>query len=324
MDSHSSAAAKEFKLEIRFAGLCFFLFDKGNQKTAVILPDARAKLPKKKGGTLCHRDGTPARPHIGYLRFDLRNVEPGLAGSLGNQGNENPAYHVIHPLDRQHVTLSILNGNTDPGFPADDPYPRIDDKVIPHVHAFAPCLQPNPEILFDKKENPALARIDLSGGNFSAPEGSTTWAIEKTLAPINFPGQALDDPFEGNFTKETTWTLHCKGDGITITLKQFGEPFEQKVTLKPRPGSNKITVHIGNLCCENPFDLEELKPKVPVQPEEDEDFKWFYTLLQLDPTREHRLDFRARLPRPCPQRKDGDGEEGDLQGCTSLRGSATL
>ncbi|HEY4302860.1 MAG TPA: hypothetical protein VGM82_00225 [Gemmatimonadaceae bacterium] len=312
---------KDFTLEVNFSGLCFFLFDAQPPRTTIVLPDARVKSENSIAhpdptGPLVHLDGSDARAHVGYLRFNLLNrASPSSDEAFGSALDE-PSYHVIHPFHREQITIEPLDAA-----PVDDDpsptFPDISFESLPRLDKFAVCLRPKPALLARTPDQSVLARLTLDAGQYTVTESELKWSIPCDLMPAGPADDPRKTPYSGHFGRDMVWRRRYTGKGIRITFAPFDGGKQQIVELTPIDADGrKIKLNIGNLCCDNPFDMTEMRPLQTEYLEPDEDFKWFYQMLEANP--KHQVSFPAPLPVPRPNSGQGGGREGDLQGCTKL------
>ena len=140
-----------FELRVELSGLCLFVTDGDRPKVAVLMPDARLK----EGATLKALDNSDAKAHVGYLRFDLANLDSGAVGaSLPASKDVTPSFEVVHLLDREEIQFGL-----------DGEASTLDNKLqIPDFTRFADALELNPAHLQASPPAPLLARHDRHDG----------------------------------------------------------------------------------------------------------------------------------------------------------------
>lgn len=275
-----------FTLKVQFTGLCAHVVHPKEPWVAVLMPDGRFHGAAKR-----HPDGTPAVPHVGYLRVDLANVMGISSGARlqkgqrpGNQRGtfDGPFFEILHRFGNLGHPLG--GGQTlDFGLPPDSSAPVVNIKLprIDHVARNIP-LRPD---LFTKQagavaksppetseRSPLLFRTLLRGGTLETMPGAPTetWSIDRRLNQD--PGVPIVAPFSG----EVLWTRRVEGTNqMTITLTDFDGSNEVKVPLTAVDG--EINLKIANLCAENPLEWDDFH--IRTASNEDSDYKWFYQLL---------------------------------------------
>src|SRR5262245_13245365 len=97
---------KWFDLRIEFSGLCLFVRRKDRKRVSVLLVDAR-RQPNLQ--PMQHDAGSPAEPHVGYLRFDLGNALPGFLPAYSN--SNAPSSEGVHRFNREELDLGLDDSN---------------------------------------------------------------------------------------------------------------------------------------------------------------------------------------------------------------------
>ena len=290
-----------FELRVELSGLCLFVTDGDRPKVAVLMPDARLK----EGATLKALDNSDAKAHVGYLRFDLANLDSGAVGaSLPASKDVTPSFEVVHLLDREEIQFGL-----------DGEASTLDNKLrIPDFTRFADALELNPAHLQASPPAPLLARTFLRGG---AVTSTMVEARKYEIAPLD-PANAA---FSEEYGSQTWWTRTVVGHALTLRLAKFDGSGVVEIPLRPtldENGALAITIKLANLCAKNPLEWGSLEPSTIAAP--DIDFKWLYTLLQKK-TGATIVFPPADLPHPDPKWNAG---EGILQDCFSGTISAKL
>jgi hypothetical protein len=258
-----------FTLQVDFAGLCFHLFHPDGRQVGVIMPDARLHAPDDR---LTHPDGTDAKPHVGYVGFDLADAGfnvPRGPRSDPNLPTDSPQYEVVHLFDHEELDFGLdFNGAM-----------SVPEFVVADTAKFAPELIPLPAMFGRNPPAALLMRTILRGGQFKAVADLEQWFFEKTFTPDR------PDFYVGNFSGSSRWTRTVKAEHLTLKIKKFDGTVKTEIEL--RPGDDRrIRLKIANLCENNPLEWEELGIRL-TSPEHpfDDDFKWYYHLLK-HPTRD--------------------------------------
>jgi hypothetical protein len=235
----------EFELRVKFTGLNLFLAHKDLVQVAVLQPDCQ------NGADMAHQDGSNGVPHVGFLKFDLANLEPAAANDvLRGQG--------VYRFKQQ--TLDFGLGDDGPiSVPTDFP--------LPDFALFAPNLTVRSD-LFSASPSPLLMRVILRSGAIKDPFGNTARAMPQVLNP-------RPAAYERQFRDDVTWIRTVKDDHVTLTIRSFAGADVARVTLKPVAGVVALT--IANLCSDNPLQWPEFGFDQVAS--DDEDFKWLYRLL---------------------------------------------
>jgi hypothetical protein len=247
-----------FELRIEFSGLCLFIVNADRTRVGVVMPDARER---PNIATMRHVDNTVAVPHAGYLRFDLRDLQPGVPDIPGGTANNGPRYEVVHRFDAEAIDLGLGREQTKVG---------IDELLFPHFKSIDGRLDLLPGLFGDAPPEQLLMRTVLTGGTFTSHSCGSNW----TFPTID---TSTGTPYQGQFANYVVWTRTMGGDSLTLTVAPFkkGEP----TTLRLKPRNGLLQLKIANLCAENPLEWRELKLRT-VSSDEDLDFKWLYRLMK--------------------------------------------
>ena len=247
-----------FELRIEFSGLCLFVVNAERTRVGVVMPDARER---PNIATMRHLDNTVAVPHVGYLRFDLRDLQPGVPDIPGGNGNNGPRYEVVHRFGGEALDLGLGREQSKVG---------IDELLFPNFMSIDGRLALLPGLFGDAPPEQLLMRTVLTGGTFTSHSGGSNW----TFPTID---TSAGSPYQGQFANYAVWTRTISADSLTLTIAPFkkGEP----TTLRLKPNNGVVQLKIANLCSENPLEWRELKLRT-VSGDEDLDFKWLYSLMK--------------------------------------------
>jgi len=296
MNARDHNAAGEFSVDIELSGIGLYLWDAERTKVTLVLPDGRDNGKESK-----HLDGTRAVPHAGYLRFDLRNLNPELKGLNVARRVGSPAWEVVYRFHHEEIRL---------GLPEADGSIR-GDLVVPDFSDFAPLLEPIPNLLAPVPPNMVLMRTELIGGEFTTILDTGSWEIPRHLADGARPKAQ-------RFGSEVHWTRTLKGDCLDLRVVPFADQDEAvDIRLYPILEENasipSIQLKIANLC-ENPLEWTELGESDVTTP--DDDFRWLYRLLRPRPRTDPR--FRNLCPVPVPIIRSTT-KHGSLRKCFSAQ-----
>lgn len=247
-----------FDLRIEFSGLCLFIVSEDRKRVGVAMPDAREK---PNIATMRHVDSTVAVPHVGYLRFDLRDLQPGIAGIPSGSGTNGPSYEVVHRFSGEALDL---------GLGRDQSEVDVKELLFPNFKSIDRRLSTLPGLFGDAPPEQLLMRTILTGGAFTSHSGGSNWTFPTIDAQAG-------GPYQGQFANYVVWTRTINGDSLTLTVAPFkkGEP----TTLHLKPKGGLLQLKMANLCSENPLEWRELKLRT-VSVDEDLDFKWLYRLMK--------------------------------------------
>jgi len=247
-----------FELRIEFSGLCLFVVSDDRKRVGVAMPDAREQ-PNL--ATMRHVDNTVAVPHVGYLRFDLGDLQPSVPGISSGNGNNGPRYEVVHRFSGESLDLGLGREQSAVG---------VDELVFPNFKSIDGRLTALPGLFGDAPPEQLLMRTVLSGGNFTSHSGGSNW----TFPTIDTPAGS---PYQGQFANFAVWTRTISEESLTLTIAPFKKGEPTSLHFKPRNGV--LQLKIANLCSENPLEWRELKLRT-VGGDEDLDFKWLYRLMK--------------------------------------------
>jgi hypothetical protein len=264
-------------------------------EVGIVLPDARVHKWRE---ILHHEDKSVARPHVGYLRFDLANL--GVAVPAGPRPSDDlpiddPQYEVVHLFNFEELDFGL----------EDDQPLDIPQLIVAEVEKFATGLVPRPGLFGSAPPEQLLMRTVLRGGTYESPGDRVNWMFERTLDPNR------TTPYVDRFAGNALWTREVNADQLTLRLRGFTSGQETSITLRPGP-DGFIRLKIANLCTENPMEWEELGIRDVPRTHVDDDFKWFYKLLQ-HPTlsfEQLRTQFRLIDGLPHPKRDPNDVSNG--------------
>jgi hypothetical protein len=242
-----------FELHVEFAGLCLYVVHEDENRVAVLMPDARPSgNPDRK-----HVDGSPAEPHVGYIRLDAANLPERMPAP--SRPDKDPRYELIHRLDRQVVLF-------DDAF---EPEPMEAGLVVPKFDEFAPELELLPDLFGPTPEPALLMRSILNGGTLNSELTDETWKLPGHLNP-GAP------EMEGKFASSVTWIRTVQGSSTAIRIADFAGNVEQEFFLAPVEGESEVHVKVANLCAHNPLEWDDMPLRKVMG--DDKDFKWLYEL----------------------------------------------
>ena len=252
-----------FELLVEFAGLCLYMRDPRDQKVAILMPDARKDAPPQ------HPDGEDGEPHVGYIRFDLANLNvDGMRlpspGKLDN-GSGSPPNEIIHRFSGQQLDFGL----------EPDERPMTLDIGVPRFNDFAGVLKPVRGLFAERPPRDLLMRTIISGGKIVSDRKGKTWQFSSVLQ-----SDSSSPTYSGQFAGFTLWHRTVDADGLTVTISNFDGTPPLQIPLKPRDidGRSVIAIKVANLCSNNPMEWDEYPIRTVV--EHDLDFKWLYRLLQ--------------------------------------------
>lgn len=293
-----------FELEVEFSGLCMYLVDTDNQRAAVLMPDCR------KGVDPVHADRQKGVHHVGYLRFDLANLE-GVGGVPEGTAAGGPRYEVVHRFHFQQLEFPYL-----PDGPVKIPGNGLG---FPEFDEFTQDLELKPGMFSDDPPKVLLMRTILKGGEMDSGR-QKNWR----LPPVLKPGSN----YIGHFASDAIWVCPVPGDSLTVRIAGFDGADPVEFVLRPVEGEEVVHLKIANLCAVNPLEweeleLEELTVAGDGQDEEtrDRDFKWLYRLLEsTSAPLPARLGENPDLPVPVLEPDQGAG----VQGCMGAVKTTTI
>jgi hypothetical protein len=288
------------ELLVEFAGLCLYVGDPKNNHVTILMPDAR------QGAKPLHQDGEEGQPHVGYIRFDLANLDVDGIGTVHpgplDDGSGSPPNEIIHRFDRHQLTFDFVAEDRDGGKMAID-------IGVPNFNKFAPSLEAIPHLLTTNPPEALLMRTRISGGSIKATGLGKTWEFSSVLSPAR-PKQS----YRGQFAGFALWRRPIKARKVTITISDFaGKPVLQ-IPLKTRTidGKEVIAIKVANLCSHNPLEWGEFPIRSVVK--HDLDFKWLYRLLTPKGEKFDTVLAGAELPFPRAMPNQAFGDEDCMGG----------
>ncbi|HEX6040573.1 hypothetical protein [Longimicrobium sp.] len=294
-----------FTLEVTFSGICVYVVDEAKKRVGVLMPDARLM-----SGTANHDDGDKGEAHVGYLRFDLADLDSRFKPS----GGDHPSNEVIHQFDREELTFTLTGDHGAatapslnlPQFEQIAPAPDGQHPQRTGIQLRQGLFDPTPPA-----NAHVLMRTLVSEGTFTGTT-SEHWAFDDVLAPG-------ETPYEGDFATEVVWT--CPVDTVTLKLRRFTDGREIAFPLTPAdPAADPVVrVKVANFCETNPLEWQNLGLRAVGQA--DPDFKWLYHLLDpMSGTWKDVLGDQKKFPFPIKGvALDGLGVEDCLGG--QIKGS---
>jgi hypothetical protein len=288
-----------FELRVEFAGLCLYMIDPKKKKVAIVMPDARKDAEPE------HEDGEDGDAHVGYIRFDLANLDvPGMTGvtpGKPDDGSGRPLNEVVHHFAGQELDFGLGKDSLD-----------SIDIGVPNFDKFADLLKPVDKMFDPVPPNDLLMRTTLSGGTIEAHGLGKTWAFSPALHST-----AGDNVYSNQFAGFALWTRTVDDDHLTITISNFNGGPEVRIPLKPVDidGKNIIAIKVANLCAHNPLEWREFPLRTVVK--HDLDFKWLYRLLtpKTGMGNYKKVLAGAELPFPRAIPNQAFGDEDCMGGC---------
>jgi hypothetical protein len=237
------------------------------EEFAVLMPDARKRQNPM------HVDGTRGEAHVGYVRFDLANLDldTGVEPAIVEDDVGRPRNEIVHRLDGEVLDFGIGEEQLAVDY----------DLAIPSFNKFADSLAPIGN-LFDEQKTPGnlLMRTRLSKGEIHAMGSGKIWTIPSRLNTT--PNGGHTNQFGGY----AVWTRPIDSDKLTVTMKKFDGTVGATIPLRARrvrsldgKEQNMITIKISNLCAHNPLEWRDDYP-TRTAGGKDIDFKWLYRLLE--------------------------------------------
>jgi hypothetical protein len=300
----------EFTLRIDFTGICLYLWGKEREYVTVVMPDAAirsGKLPSP------HPDGTPAAPHAGYVRLDLRNLATQVTYDEPRRSVEDPSYEVVHRFRNEELVLSVRHGDGRDGQAGLPPAREVGGEIgLPDLPEFAPVRRPIAGLENDPPPRGVLMRTRIVGGSFRTPREVLKWKIDGDLRE----DQKMTKPDLGG---DIIWERTLRGAGMDVVLSRFDGKGTVRIPLvpvAPRKGATpEIRLKVANLCS-NPLEWPELD--IPRDAVADVDFKWLYRLLE--PRDNVSVDDFPKYLCPVPEPvRQPDEDEGERQDCFGLQ-----
>jgi hypothetical protein len=299
-----------FTLRVEFSGPCLYVVDtpevedgkKFAARLGVVIPDCRLPSDRKKPN---HKDEEPAEPHVGYLRMDMADLNPGFPPS-----EDGSTYELVHRFTGQvlkFIETPAEERSESGGAPAEEGEGQAGGQTgsaasnrieitglnVPDFDQFAPGLALEDDLW--KPNAKILARMVLEGGTIDSDTG-LEWEFTRELNPQG-------GEYQGNFPSYLTWTRPFTGTGLSVQITNLaGEP-EVTIPLTIEDGAI-VEMKVANLCAHNPLEWGELDS--PKTPRVDEDFKWLYQLFK---------DVPKGIHLPAPRLVKAAGDETGDNGC---------
>jgi hypothetical protein len=247
-----------FDLEVQFSGLCLYVLDPANSRVGVLMPDARRTTANAN-----HEDGTKGIPHVGYLRFELGDLNQAFPSAINPL---SPTQEGVYQFDRETLVFKVT--------PAAAPM-TIGNLNVPRFEDIAPdpadpgksAIKVRNGLFTSTQPNQLLMRTILEGGTISGPT-QEPWMFSNLFRP-GLP------TYQGKFASVVTWTRSV--ESATISLQPFGGGMATEFELKPRSVGGKVHLKVANFCSINPLEWDQMGTRSI--DEDDEDFKWLYRLL---------------------------------------------
>ena len=293
-----------FELRVEFAGLCLYMVHSDRKSVAILMPDARESADD------LHPDGELGEPHVGYVRFDLANLDvPGMSVTPGtlDDGAGSPPNEIVHRFGGEVLDFGLSTSDNE------------DDEMeialgIPSFDKFAGTLKPVGKLFTKAPPGELLMRTILTGGRIHAQGSGKTWGLSSALK-----GSTSAPPYSGQFAGFAVWTRTINQPGLTVTTSRFDGTEVAKIPLKPVNigGKEVIAIKVANLCANNPLEWDEFPLRTVVN--HDLDFKWLYRLLtppgDPNPRKAYEVALaNAELPFPRAMRDQAYGDEDCMGG----------
>lgn len=288
-----------FELRVQFAGICMFVVDDKEKQVGVLMPDARVE-----GGVDQHPDTSPARFHVGYLRFDLANLANLNPRFATAGGGENPLNEGVHQFDREDLEFVV---EFDDGEDGDI---TRSSSGLPEFEKIAPDPgQPNrsrfqlkPGTFKPQPHDKLLMRTILRGGKLEG-EATADWYFPNLYKP----GQPV---YQDQFPGSVRWT--CRVKSVTVRIRKFDGSQTIEFPLSPVNEGEVVHVKVANLCSHNPLEWENLESRQAAR--DDDDFKWLYLLFEEPQPGWRTALLGDRFPHPHRPDVAAAGDEGCVGG----------
>jgi hypothetical protein len=282
-----------FDCRIKFTGLCAFVpnkpLDQSPDKMCVVLVDGT----QADATPIQAIDGTILRRHRAFLVFDLKNL-PGFPPQRPKEGKG------VWYLEQQRLTLDLGGGGQAFSTTFDATIDATPDLTGP---------SPGQENSFSWVANmvkiaPTHAKMNASSVTTTPPAEVIAQVIldQGTLATSQmekirfcFPNTLGPDILRKPLAHEVTLTLTAIPKLIVNATPLAAGGVPVSLELQQAAAGEPIEIEIVNLCEENPLRW----PKVSPIPQDDEDFRWYYQLL--DAAEQGRVKTEIRgLSLPIP------------------------
>ena len=288
-----------FELRVEFSGLCLYVVHSDKKQVAVLMPDARKAVIRT------HDDGESGEPHVGYVRFDLANLDVGNlqvpAGDLPARDSGNPPYELIHKFSAQTLDFG-LGSSTEP----------ITAKLaVPVFDEFATTVKPKGNLFGATPPADLLMRTVITGGSIEGLPSGDIWELSSVLTP------GATTSYKGAFAGFTMWTRTVEADGLSITIANFDGSAKTTIPLKPVTinGKQTIAMKVANLCAHNPLEWDEFEFRESTR--RDVDFKWLYRVTEPTGKTFQKALLGAEFPFPRADATQGMGLEDCMGGSIS-------
>lgn len=284
-----------FNCTVKFVGLCGFVPNRpiglpspyGADRMCAVLVDGSAADTQ----VVRAIDGFRLRRHVAFVMFDRKDV----VGSA-----PNPKGKGIWYLEKQRVTIDapgapalqpIYTEGIDARLDVDAPLPGEEQDLawVAGMNRIAPDFESmDRSAVTTAPPDSVIGQVIFSQGRLRAGLiEKQVWTVPKTLS-----AEILRRPLAHEVVLELA--------GITsLTFKAEALPGGQVDSLSLYADNNMtIEVTIANLCEENPL----LWPKHSPVPKPDDDFRWYFQLL--DQAQKGEIERRRRgasLPIPSPE-----------------------
>jgi hypothetical protein len=296
------------QLMVEFAGLCLYVANRHAHEVTILMPDARKTVSPQ------HADGEDGVFHVGYIRFNLANLDVDglrvLDPGIIDNGSGHPPNEIVHRFDRHQVTFKI-DDHDDLGV---DP---LAIKIgVPHFNDFADTLEAVPNLTKPNAPDALLMRTTIRGGRIEAKGLGKTWEFSSVLRNGNHEGNGNGNgkPYSGQFAGFSLWTRPIKSGRLKVIISDFNEKVVQEIPLKACDigGKQVIPIKVANLCAHNPLEWREFPIRTVV--DHDLDFKWLYRLLEPKKGDYETALAGAELPFPRAMPNQAFGDEDCMGG----------
>lgn len=263
-----------FNCRIKFTGLCAFVPNKplpGTERMCVVLVDGTGA----DATAIRALDGTVLRRHRAFLSFDLKNL-PGFTSQRPKEGKG------IWYLEKQRLTLDVGAG----GQAFSTTFDPAIDAAVDHAGPTTPQEARSFSWVADmKKVAPAHSKMDANAVSKTPPAEVLAQVIltKGTLFTSKiekvrwcFPNVLGPDIIRKPVAHEVTLELTSIPKLIINAAKLSPSAVPVSLELQPATTGEDVEIEIVNLCEENPLRWDRHNP----QPKDDEDFRWYYQLLE--------------------------------------------
>ena len=262
-------------IEVRvvFSGIVLTVLHPETQESAVLMPDCREGIRDGRS-SLVLEDGTTGSPHVGYLRFNLANLD-GVGNQFPRGDDANgPSFEVVHRLRREELVFDVAPEEWDTA----SAKRTCSGAPSASFNEIAPGLLPKPDAFESQPGRDVLFRTLLLGGTLEGVSLGRQWVFPSTL--LSDERRRCRERYRGAFANSEFWIRDLDREDLPMRLVSLDGQGETRIRLLPDE-NNVITIKLANLCSHDVLEWPEFKP---LPADEDLDFKWYYRLLALNPT----------------------------------------